>query len=331
VRRAGRLMKLLELLHEKPGLEAGELAAACSVSGRTFQRDLEALNRAGFAVYFDRGYRLAAPALVPPVTFAVNEALALRLAAETGSSRADGATAQALRLAAEKLGQALAARPPEESSSAQLSLGLPIKDARVEELLSLLARAIAERRTVRVKLRGRPGQDSATRRVDPYRLVRTDDGWELLAYHHERERMIQVPLARLASVSVLQRRFQPLPVRILERHLHAYQTAAPGVQWIRLICRPPLAQTFKACPPVGTVKWEESPDGSATLTLAAIRAEDLVPWLLAWSDAVEVLEPPRLRQEIQRIARALVERYARQTAGRDSGAPLATSPPVSLS
>jgi predicted DNA-binding transcriptional regulator YafY len=184
-----------------------------------------------------------------------------------------------------------------------LALALPVDDARSKNYLSALSRAIAERRTVRLKILLRSGEGAAVRRVDPYRLVPTGSGWDLLGYHHERERIVRMPLTRLQEVSVLQRRFRPLPVRILER--------------IRLRCLPSHAQAFRARPPVGAISWEEWPDGSAVYTLAAFRAEDLLPWLLACGDGVEVLEPPALRQDVLRAARALCLRYAHQPT--DSG------------
>ena len=65
MQRAERLMKLLDLLHNRPGLEAEALSAACGTSERTLQRDLDALGAAGFPAYFEHGYRLAAPTLLP--------------------------------------------------------------------------------------------------------------------------------------------------------------------------------------------------------------------------------------------------------------------------
>ena len=65
--RSERLMKLLELLHNQPGLEAQALAKACGTSPRTLQRDLDALGAARFPVYFARGSRPDAPTLLPAV------------------------------------------------------------------------------------------------------------------------------------------------------------------------------------------------------------------------------------------------------------------------
>ena len=85
--RSERLIKLLELLHNQAGMDAEALAGACGASTRTLQRDLDDLGAAGFPVYFDHGYRLATPALLPAVTLTVDQALALSLAARTAAPR----------------------------------------------------------------------------------------------------------------------------------------------------------------------------------------------------------------------------------------------------
>jgi predicted DNA-binding transcriptional regulator YafY len=301
-------MKLLELLHGQAGLDAGALAAACGTSPRTLQRDLDALGDAGFPVYFDRGYRLAAPALLPPVTFTVDQALALRLSAETATQRADVATARALSLAARKLEQALDAKPPDDGPERQLTL--PVQDPRVDACVTALAGAISERRTVRVAVAATSGGASVARRMDPYRLLPSPAGVDLLAYSHDRGRMLRLPVARLREVAVLTRRFRPIPPRLLERHLHASRASAPGLQWVRLLCRPPLVQGLRKSPPVGSLTWEDGPGGSVIFTIATRHPEDLLPWILSCGDAVEVLAPQDARQEVSRIARAMADKHA---------------------
>lgn len=308
MQRSERLMKLLELLHGQPGLEAEALAKACSTSTRTLQRDLDALALAGFPVYFERGYRLAAPTLLPAVTLTVDQALALRMAAASTALRAELATARALSIAAQKLEQAMAAQPPEDQVQRQLAL--PVLDSRVDASTIALTKAIAEQRTVRVTLASAPGREPASRRVDPYRLLPSSGGLELLGYCHERRRILRLPVARLHEVSLLQRRFRPLPARLVERHLRHSPVSSPGLHWIRLLCRPPLVEHLRRHPPVGSLTWEHGPDGGVIYTLAARRPSDLLPWLLSCGDAVEVLQPDDLRQEVRRIARALMERYA---------------------
>jgi predicted DNA-binding transcriptional regulator YafY len=304
-----RLVKLLELLHAKGGMEAAELAQTCGISPRTLQRDLDALTAAGFPVYFDHGYRLAMPALLPAIPLTVDEALALRLAAQAALPRTEAVAARALSLASDKLQQALAATPPSISPDRQLALALPWDEPHLETIQATLAGAIADRRSVKLADASAARRGAGSRRVDPYRLLPEAGGAILLAYCHDRRRILRIPLSGVREVTVMRRRFRPIPARLLERHLHRALPGTAGLDWVRIAVRPPLAQTLRKHPPVGALTWEDGPEGSVTFTVAALRSHDLVPWLLACGDAVEVLEPAVLRQEVHRIAQAVVARH----------------------
>ena len=310
VPRSERLVKLLTLLQSHPGMEAGALARACAISERTLQRDLDALTAAGFPVYFERGYRLAAGALLPPITLTVDEALALRLAAERAAPQAGSIAARSLTLATDKLHQALATRPPEVPPERQLTLELPVQDPRMEGLLATLTTAIAGRRSVKLTYLPVARRASAVRRADPYRLIPVGTGWDLLAYCHDRRRILRIPVARLQEVSVTRSRFRPVAARMLERHLHSGPTTPPTFHRVRIAYRPPVADALKEHPPVGAIMWEEGPEGSVIFTMVAQQTKDLIPWLLSCGEAVEVLEPASLRQEILRLARAMAARHA---------------------
>lgn len=321
VPRSERLVKLLDLLHARAGMEGEALARACGISVRTLQRDLDALTSAGFPVYFDHGYRLAAPALLPALMLTVDEALALRLAAQAATPRAEPATMRALELASAKLQQALLTRPPEEAPEPQLALALATSDPREEALLTSLMTAITEQRTVKLMYVHTTRRESRARAVDPYRLLPSPRGWELIAYCHDRRRVLKIPLTHLRDASVTRRRFPPLPARLLERHLHRSQAASLGIQWVRILCRPPLVQALRRHPPVGSLLWEDGPEGSVIFTVGTRRMEDFIPWLLACGDAVEVLEPVSLRRQISKIARTIADRHSAGSLASGGGTP----------
>jgi len=310
VRYSERLVKLLEYLQTHVKTEPVALVRAFGISQRTLQRDMDALAAAGFPVYFDHGYRLAAPALLPAIALTVDEALALRVAAQSTAPRVERATARALALATEKLQQALATRPPEGPPDRQLALALPVQDARIEALLTTLTAAIADRRSVKLAYLPVARRSSKPWAADPYRLLPSPIGWDLLAYCHHRRRILRLPLAQLREASVMRRRYRPVSARLLERHLHRALTPAKDLHWVRIACRPPLAQALRKHPPAGALTWEDGPGGSIIFTIAALRLEDLLPWLLGCGDAVEVLEPAALRQEMHRIAKAVTARHA---------------------
>lgn len=303
MRRAERIVKLVELLHDRPGADAAFLAQGCGVSERTLRRDLDALAAAGLPVFFDQGYRLAAPALLPPVGFSADEALALHLAAQAEIPRIDPVAAQPLETATRKLQVALAAKPAAPSPKRQLSLELPpIKDPRLEACIAQLSAAIHQQRTVKLLPLGRRDRPAAARLADPYRLLPTSAGWDLLAYCHDRRRIVRIPVTQLGEVSAQRRKFEPISDRLLARHLHREEASRSGVRWIRLLCRPPLAQTLRKHPPVGALLWEDGPEGSVVFTVGTFDPEEFLPWLLASGGTAEVLEPVELRQRLRRLA-----------------------------
>jgi biotin operon repressor len=314
VLRSERLVKLLELLGSNAGTQASVLARECGVSERTLLRDLNALTEAGFPVYFDRGYRLAAPALLPAVTFTVDEALALGLAAKQVGRPTAGRIARALAVAAEKLQQALAAQPPERPPERQMALALPMRDPRAEAAMAVLSDGIAAQHTVRVAWAPAARRRPDPERLDPYRLLASEAGLELLAYSHERRRILRIPVSHVREAILTRKRFRPVAARLLERHLHHAPRAARSFLKIRLACRPPLAQTLQKHPPTGMLMWEDGPEGGIIFTLVALRPGDVLPWLLACSENLEVLEPASLRDEIARIGRDLAARHAPRAA-----------------
>jgi predicted DNA-binding transcriptional regulator YafY len=321
VPRSERLVMLLTLLQAHPGIEAGPLAHACAISERTLRRDLDALMTAGFPVYFDHGYRLAAAALLPPITLSVDEALALRLAAQATAPRAGSIAARSLTLATDKLQQALATRPPEDSPERQLDLELPVQDARMEALLATLTTAIAERRSVNLTFSPAKRRNTPSRRLDPYRLLPVGTGWTLLAYCHDRRRIMRIPIRHVHGVSMTRHRFRPAAARLLERHLHIGPVPPPAFHRVRVAYDSPVAETLKEHPPVGALMWDEGPEGSVIFTLVATRTKDLVPWLLSCGETVEVLEPADLRREIHRISRAMAARHASEAFSAKEGLP----------
>ena len=56
-------------------------------------------------------------------------------------------------------------------------------------------------------------------------------------------------------------------------------------------------------------KLKELPDGRVELTVKVAGIVEIRPWIMSWGDAVEVLEPPALRDVVATAVRRLSERY----------------------
>jgi predicted DNA-binding transcriptional regulator YafY len=53
----------------------------------------------------------------------------------------------------------------------------------------------------------------------------------------------------------------------------------------------------------------ELDDGRVELSVQVAGIVEIRPWIMSWGDAVEVLEPPELREVVATAVRRLAERY----------------------
>jgi predicted DNA-binding transcriptional regulator YafY len=305
-----RLLKLVGLLQDTPGLDARALAGKYGFSLRTVQRDLEALVQHGFPVRFDHGYRLAAPALLAPVQFTAEEALAVRLGLE-------GQAEPAARSAAAKVAALtdLAALPAPDPPGPQLPLALrPPADPAAERRLDALHQAVAGRRVARLT-EASAGRAARELVVHPYRLVFGRGHWWVVGYAPARGRLITMAVARIRAVALGARRFRERPGTRPDRFLARLGPRPAPHFAATLRLAPGAAPLGGALPPRWLARLEPTADGSARLTLGAPHPEQLVLWIFALGDAAEVLEPAALRAELARRGAALARRHGATAAG----------------
>jgi len=164
MRRADRLMQLVQLLRNGDLHRAEDLARATDVSLRTIYRDMETLAASGVPIEGARGigYRVTAAITLPPLNLTMTEleALHLGLAAVTQSKDDD------LAAAAKTLTSKLDAVMPEDRSRAPTGFAIyPFADAaRGFQHLPMIRQAIRTRQKLAVT------QGEATRTIRPLQL-----------------------------------------------------------------------------------------------------------------------------------------------------------------
>lgn len=164
MRRADRLMQLVQLLRNGDLHRAEDLARATNVSLRTIYRDLETLAASGVPIEGERGigYHVTAAITLPPLNLTMTEleALHLGLAAVTGSKDAD--LAQAAKTLTDKLDAVM----PEDRSRAPTGFAIyPFADAaRGFQHLPMIRQAIRTRQKLEVT------QNTTKRIIRPLQL-----------------------------------------------------------------------------------------------------------------------------------------------------------------
>lgn len=124
MRRADRLMKLIQILRDGTLHKAADLAAATGVSLRTIYRDMDTLAASGVPIEGERGigYRVTAAITLPPLNLTMTEVEALHLGLSAVGQSGD----PELSAAAAALSAKLDAVMPEDRTRAPTGYGFAI-------------------------------------------------------------------------------------------------------------------------------------------------------------------------------------------------------------
>ena len=166
MRRADRLMQIVQLLRDRELHRAGDIGRKVGVSLRTIYRDMETLAASGVPIEGERGvgYRVTAAITLPPLNLTMTEVEALHLGLLVVGQSEDAD----LRAAAQNLSDKLDAVMPEDRSRAPAGYGFavyPFADAaRGFQHLPVIRQAIRARQKLALALGGR------TRTVRPLQL-----------------------------------------------------------------------------------------------------------------------------------------------------------------
>jgi predicted DNA-binding transcriptional regulator YafY len=308
VNRTDRLMGILLELQGRGELRAADLAQRFEVSVRTIYRDVEALCETGVPVVATpgKGYRLMEGYFLPPLSFSGSEAAVLALGAEFVRHRVD---AELRRATDDALAKLFGVLPPEQREAVarwqRELLFSSFSDAPDDERLPRLRRAIHERRVARLLYHAYRRPAPEVRDVEPVQLIYLDGGWHLSAYCRLRRGLRFFRLDRIDGLQLLPERFT------LERRHESPDHRRPRTEgfpeaYVRFEAR--VARWVRERQHYLYLRDEHDADGP--LSIYALRdVEELLPWLLSWGTAVEVLSPPALRERLLAELRAMLARH----------------------
>lgn len=300
---SARLLRLLSILQARPLWTATELAARLEVTARTVRRDVARLRDLGYPVDAEPGphggYRLARGASLPPLLFEEDEAVAvgvgLRLAADGSVGGLDDAALAALTKLDQVLPSGLAARVRSVHEMVGQLHGRP-PDQVAGELFLTLAQACRLGERLRLRYTDRAGR-ATERRFDPYRLVHSGPRWYLVGRDVEQDAWRTLRLDRIDGVDVTRQRVEivdpPDPVALVAEGLGA--SAHPVQARVRLPVG--MAEARSLIPASAGTHESDGPDATV-VTLSGIGLGQLTRWLSALGVALEVLDPPELREAV---------------------------------
>jgi len=312
-----RLLSIIILLLNRNKVLAQELADQFEVSVRTIYRDIEAINQAGIPVVTHQGagggialmegYRLDRNLLTDEELATIATALRSLSTSQAGPNP---------ELLLEKIASVI----PESRSmdfdirSKQLIVDLSSwgRKGYLEEKLKRLSDAVERTLSVGFTYCSPDGRTSE-RIVEPHTLVLKGQSWYLYAYCKQREEFRFFKLYRMRDVVLLER--QPF-----ERRAVSPESLPWNAEWFspeRSSVRPiALVLSFSKSSKHLAEEWFgvealiDSGDGRYTVTEYYPEDRWLYGFILSFGPEVEVLEPPHIREKIQKLAEATAHIYS---------------------
>ncbi|MEV7027268.1 YafY family protein [Kitasatospora sp. NPDC093558] len=211
-----RVLALLELLQDHPGLTAPELAARLDVDERTVRRYTARLAALGIPVRADRGryggYRLLPGYRLPPLMLTADEAASVVLGLLAGRSTGLTVGERAAGTALAKIQRVLPPALRERIDAVEETLGLSAAPAAgpspAAAALFTLADAARRRRRVLLVYRDREDRPSE-REFDPYGLVFHSGRWYTTGLDHRSGEERTFRLDRIVRAEPREAGFEP--------------------------------------------------------------------------------------------------------------------------
>ncbi len=317
VRRATRLVRIENLLRQRGGMTAKELADATGYSQRTIQRDIVAIeSELGLPlVYEARRYSILAGADHPlsPVRFTLQEARAVYLAARLFARHADERDPDGIA-ALEKIGDTLPGNLATQvrSSIAELR-SRPANDGQVA-ILRTLTDAWAHSQTVTITYRSAQAAAGRTTDLDPYLLEPSASGAAtyVIGYSSEHHQVRVFKLDRVQSAVLTGRKFVPDALDEVRRQL---QQSWGGVVFgdeqydVAVEFRPDVAERIRETNWHPSQQLADLADGGVLLRLVLPSLLEFVPWVLGWGAAAKVIGPVELREQVSAALREAAGQY----------------------
>ncbi|WP_068497981.1 helix-turn-helix transcriptional regulator [Paenibacillus kribbensis] len=314
MKKTDRLLAIVLELQRKDVLRAEDLAAIFETSVRTIYRDIQALSESGVPIVGAPGigYSLMEGYFLPPVSFNVEEAVALLIGTDFVEQKFDteyGSKAQASRRKIEAiLPESIRREVSRVRTTIRLFTGGKEVDHREKNYLEKLRFAILEKQKVRFGYSKRmpeaDGNRQSVRVVAPYGLVLMHGSWVLIGQCELRQQLRHFRLSRMDELTVLEDRFEH-PV---DFNLQDYKQIDDRHVYVRILAHPHIVDKVKEAKNFYMETMEEHADGLHVL-FRVRQPEELLHWILGWGADMVVLEPETLRKRVRAEVEKMLKCY----------------------
>jgi len=314
-----RQWKILQTIEAGRYTTTRALAEEHGVTERTIRRDLEALQEAGFPLYDDRadggrkvwrlieGYKQRLSQ-----TFTLSELAALYFGRNLMGFLGGAPFARDLESAFAKIREALPARSLPYLSRIQDLFAArpePWKDySKKKDVIAALIDATLHQRRAVLEYYSFRSRRTKRYTVDPYRVVYYHGGLYLYAKVGEYAEIRTFAVERISRIEVTDEEFEiPADFSVSEFARAAFGIAGGRPERVVIAFDAKMAGYIRERVWHESQELEDRPDGSVVVRLHVATGFELKAWIKSFAPHARVLEPARLREEIQADLKAALE------------------------
>jgi predicted DNA-binding transcriptional regulator YafY len=327
--RTERFYRIQQLLHQHRSVPVERFLRELEVSLATFKRDLEYMrSRLNIPIVWDReinGYRFDKSVGVqelPGLWFSDPEIYALLTMQRLLENLEPGLLGSHVAPLLERLRTAIGSA---DHSANEVQRRIRIlhlaKRAMPLKHFQLAARALLERKRLRIKYYTRARDEETQRDISPQRLVHYRENWYLDAWCHLRQDIRSFAVDAIREAAMLDDKAREVREGELDEVLASGYGIFSGrdVQWAVLRFTPERARW------VATEQWHPQQrsrfdsDGSYVLELPYSDHRELVMDILRHGPEVEVLGPEDLRRTVRDALRTALNLYSVKSSGHATG------------
>jgi predicted DNA-binding transcriptional regulator YafY len=318
--RLARLLRVASILYTRGSGESGvavaDIAELTGMTTRTIYRDIRALEDELGVPVFQAGrgrYGIERKYFLPPLRLTLPEAVVLFLSSRLiarWSDEYDQAVISAFTKLADLLPQPIA----RHVTAAMLSVGRADPNEPFTRNFALVAQGWADGRVVEFDYEP-AGSEKRRARVRPYFLEPDAAGRSVYLIGHDEtvDAMRTYKVERIRSATLTADRYEIPddfdPDRWLAHSWGIWSSDGTRVVTVRLRFDASVAHRVRESVWHRSQRLIELDDGRVELSVQVAGIVEIRPWIMSWGDAVEVLEPPELREVVANAVRRLAERY----------------------
>ena len=306
---AARVQGILRTLGARHGITIGELAEEFGVTKRTLYRDLKALEEAGYPLLSEivegTTYWKLEPSFkgVPPVTFTLNELMALYFSRKLFISPGGSPFRPDLESAFKKIESALPAKHIARLEKIEEMFTPLVKASKKIDLnkgvFETVQWALLNQNILKLEYKPRKGNRAFPFEVHPYSLLFYKGEFYLLCFVPGKG-MRHFALEGIKKAERMKERFEiPEDFSISEFLKVPFGLFHGKPITVKVIFDKELSDYIQRRTWHPSQKIKELKDGRILLTMTASGKEEIKAWILSFGPKAKVLSPKSLREEIK--------------------------------